>query len=342
MCPTSPRISVVLPVYNALPTLARAFESLDRQTFTDWEVIAIDDGSNDGSTEWLIDRARRDPRVHWLRRPHEGLVAALNAGLKLARGEWVARLDADDECTPDRFAAQLEFADQNPSLGLIGSLVEFAGDKVAEAGYAAHVDWLNSLVSAEDIQIARFIESPFAHPSVLFRRRLVQDHGGYRSGGFPEDYELWLRWLEAGVRMAKVPRTLLRWHDSPGRLSRTDPRYSLESFFQLKAGFLARWLAHRPDGAARPLLIWGAGRLTRRRVAFLEAKGVQVSGFIDIDPRKQGQRPDGRTVHAPESMPPSERCFVVGYVTNRGARDYQRKILIQKGFVEGTDFLFAA
>ena len=302
----------------------------------------IDDGSHDGSTEWLAERARRDYRIHLLHRPHEGLVAALNAGLEVARGEWVARLDADDECAPDRFAAQLAFADQNPSLGLVGCLVEFAGDPVAEAGYAAHVDWLNSLVSPEHIQLARFIESPFAHPSVLFRRRLVQDHGGYRAGAFPEDYELWLRWLEAGVRMAKVPQALLRWHDSPARLSRTDPRYSLESFFRLKAGFLARWLAQHPPLATRPLLIWGAGRLTRRRVAFLEAEGGQVSGFIDIDSRKQGLRPDGRTVYSPETMPPPGRCFVVGYVTNRGARDYQRNILIQKGFVEGSDFLFAA
>lgn len=342
MPPACPRISVVLPVYNALPTLARTFDSLERQTFQDWEALAIDDGSQDGSTEWLTERARHDPKIHLVCRPHAGLVAALNAGLELARGEWVARLDADDECAPDRFAAQLAFADLNPSLGLVGCLVEFAGDRIADAGYAAHVDWLNSLVRPEEIQFSRFIESPFAHPSVLFRRRLVQDHGGYRTGEFPEDYELWLRWLEAGVRMAKVPRTLLRWHDSPARLSRTDPRYSLESFFRLKAGFLARWLAQHPGLASRPLLIWGAGRLTRRRVAFLEAEGVQVSGFIDVDPRKQGHRPDGRTVHAPETMPPRERCFVVGYVSLRGARDYQRNILIQKGFVEGTDFLFAA
>ena len=69
----------------------------------------------------------------------------------------------------------------------------------------------------------------------MFRRELVARHGGYRAGDFPEDYELWLRWLDAGVRMAKVPRPLLTWHDSTGRLSRTDARYDPEAFFRLKA-----------------------------------------------------------------------------------------------------------
>lgn len=340
---TTPAVTVLLPVFNALGTLPRAVESVRRQTFTDWELVAVDDGSSDGSGEWLQRAAREEPHLRVVRRPHEGLVAALNTGLSIAASPWIARLDADDECTPTRLEEQLRFAALNPDLGVVGSLVEYAGDREANAGYAHHVDWLNTVVTAEEIGIARFIESPFAHPSVMFRRELADRHGGYRDGPFPEDYELWLRWLEAGVPMAKVPRPLLRWHDPPGRLSRIDDRYSPEAFYRLKAAYLARWLRQAlMSSGERQVLVWGAGRVTRRRVSILQAEGVRISAFIDIDSRKQGTQRDGRIVLAPEEIPGPDRALVLGYVAKRGAREAQREFLIGRGFQEGRDFLFAA
>src|SRR6185436_16591977 len=108
---------------------------------------------------------------------------------------------------------------ENRPIGLVGCLVEFGGDRSASEGYALHVDWINALTTPDEIALNRFVESPLAHPSVMFRRELVEKHGGYRAGDFPEDYELWLRWMEAGARMGKVPRVLLTWQDGPGRLS---------------------------------------------------------------------------------------------------------------------------
>ncbi len=265
-------------------------------------------------------------------------------------------MDADDESLPERLAEQVACLDAQPDIGLVGSLVEFGGDRAASQGYALHVDWLNTIITPEQISLNRFVESPFAHPSVMFRRELVARHGGYREGDFPEDYELWLRWLEACVRMAKVPRALLRWHDRAARLSRTDPRYQVESFYQLKAEYLARWLhAHVPAAANRSsaglaardaeraspsLLVWGAGRVTRKRVKLLEAHGITVSAYVDIDPNKLGRSRAGHDVLAPEQIPPG--AFVVGYVAKRGAREDCSARLGQRGFVEGRDFLFAA
>jgi hypothetical protein len=208
-------------------------------------------------------------------------------------------------------------------------------------GYALHVGWLNTLLTPEEIAQNRFVESPFAHPSVLFRRELVDRWGGYQKGDFPEDYELWLRWLEAGVRMAKVPEVLLRWHDPPGRLSRTDPRYDVEAFFRCKAGYLAHWLCAQV-APERRLLVWGAGRITRRRVDWLRRAGVVVAGYVDIDPRKVGRRLDGVTVLAPDQLPPREAAFVLGYVAARGAHAVARGHLSSRDYVEGEDFLFAA
>jgi hypothetical protein len=337
----SSRITILLPVWNALATLPRAVESIRAQTHSNWELLVIDDGSTDGSAEWLDSRAAEDDRIRVSHTAHRGLVAALNEGLRTARGEWIARMDADDESFPDRLAGQTVLLDSDPGLGVVGCQVEFGGNRQTAGGYARHVDWLNSVITPQQISLSRFVESPFAHPSVLFRRACVEHHGAYRDGPFPEDYELWLRWLEAGVRMAKLPTLGLRWNDSPRRLSRTDPRYATDAFFQLKAGYLAAWLhAHVPPG--RPLLIWGAGRSTRKRAALLETHGLSIAGYVDIDPAKIGRQLQGRTVLGPSNLPPPGKAFVIGYVTNPGARDLQRAWLEDRGLQEGHDYLFAA
>lgn len=341
----TPLVSVILPVRDALPTLPRAVASVRSQTLGPWELIAVDDGSRDGSGEWLDRVARTEPRLRVLRQPPRGIVAALNAGLAAARGELIARMDADDVCHRERLEVQVAALAAAPGLGLVSCLVEFGGERDRAAGYALHVDWLNTLLTPEAIELNRFIESPFAHPSVLFRRELAERWGGYRDGEFPEDYELWLRWLDAGVRMAKVPRPLLTWHDPPGRLSRTATRYDPEAFFRTKAPWLARELARGTRACGvRPVWIWGAGRPTRKRAAHLAAEGVAIAGYIDVDPRKATPALGGRGVPVvtPENLPRAENAFVLGYVSSRGARDLIRAALRARGYREGEDFLLCA
>lgn len=342
-----PCVSVILPVRNAAATVARAVASVQAQTRGDWELVVVDDGSADGTRKWLRRAAERDVRIRLVEQPAHGLVPALNTGLAAARGRFIARLDADDECHPERLAAQADWLEANPRTGLVSCLVRYGGDRTANAGYALHVDWLNSLLAPEQIALNRFVESPLAHPSVMFRRELVERHGGYRAGDFPEDYELWLRWLDAGVVMAKVPRELLIWHDAPGRLSRTDPRYDPEAFFRVKAGYVAKEVARLvgrdfqipPD---RETWVWGAGRPTRKRAAHLVAHGVKIAGYIDVDVKKTGKRVGGAPVIGPQALPPPGRIFVLAYVSSRGARELIRTALAGCGYAEGRDFLMCA
>lgn len=328
----APAISVLMPVRDAQGTVAAAIESVLAQTWTNWELVIVDDGSQDGTAAILGQFAQNDARVVLIHTTPKGIAEALQRGCEACRGEFIARMDADDVMDARRLELQRAFLAANRDVGFVSCRVRFGG---TEAGYAAHVDWINSLVNHDEMSLRRFVEAPVAHPSVMFRRELIQKHGGYRDGDFPEDYELWLRWLEAGVRFGKIDEELLTWNDPPQRLSRRDARYSVEAFYQMKCRYLRRWL--EKHAAGRELWLWGAGRITRRRF-----DALPVHGFIDVDEAKRGQHRDGRIVRLADDLPERETSFILAGVGARGAREAIHAHLTQRGWAEGRDFLLAA
>jgi len=334
-----PKVTVLLPCHNAARTLPAALQSLLAQDLRDFEVVAVDDGSTDETAEVLGRYAALDSRIRPLHLGHGGIVAALNAGMDMALGRYVARFDADDLCLPGRLSRQAKVLDADRGLGLVGCLVRFGGSRGAAGGYARYVDWINTLTDPEDIRLNRFVESPLAHPSVMFRARLAGRAPLYRQGAFPEDYELWLRWLEAGVRMAKVEEELLVWNDPPERLSRSDERYSVQAFYAMKSGYLARWLAARGH---REVGVLGAGRVTRQRAGLLEARGARVRAWYDIDPRKVGKVVHGVPVIHRDEVPRPGELFLLSYVASHGAREDIASHLRARGYVLGEHWLPAA
>jgi len=337
-----PAVSVLLPCYNAEGTLAEALESLAGQTFTDLEVVAVDDGSQDGTPRLLEAWAARDPRFRFIRLPHAGIIRALNAGLQACRAPYIARMDADDRAHPQRLALQVEHLEQHPETAVVGCLVEAFPKGEVRGGFQVYLEWLNSLVSDEQIRREFFVESPLAHPSVVFRREWVERAGGYQERGWPEDYDLWLRLYLAGARFAKVPRVLLQWRESPGRLTRSDSRYSLENFLRAKAHYLPRG----PLAGRETVFIWGAGMVGRRLSKHLLREGAPLVAFFDIDPRKIGRTRRGLPVLPPEALPEQwgryERPALLAAVGARGARRLIRARLEGLGLREGQDWWCAA
>lgn len=336
-------ISVLMPVRNAAATLPAALESLLAQTRPDFEIVALDDGSDDGgrTRDVLLAAAGRDHRVRPFSLPYRGIAATLAHGLTLCRGGFVARMDADDTCRADRLEKQAAFLEKRSDIGLVGCLAAFGGDPEGAAGYRHHLDWANGLTTPEDIARERFRESPLPHPTVMFRAEVASRFGGYADGPFPEDYELWLRWMDAGVRMAKVPECLVTWNDPPGRLSRTDPRYAPGRFHEIKAGYLARHL-QRINPFHPAIQVLGAGRVTRRRAEMLCGHGVVIEKWWDIDPRKVDKIVGGRQVGHRDGLPPAGTCFLVSYVASRGAAEDIAAFVTARGYVPGRDYLAAA
>ncbi|RPI80932.1 MAG: glycosyltransferase, partial [Chloroflexi bacterium] len=273
-----------MPCYNAAATLNEALESLAGQTFAGFEVIAVDDGSTDGTAEILQVWVGRDERFHLIRTEHKGIIEALNTGLAACRGKYIARMDADDIAYPERLEKQVDFLESREDVTVAGCLVEgFPRDQV-RGGFRVYISWLNSLVSDSDLRREMFVESPLAHPSVMFRTEDVIGAGGYQDHGWPEDYDLWLRLYIAGKKFGKVNQVLLSWREYPERLTRTDSRYSLENFLRAKAHYLMMGPLRNRDA----VIIWGGGMAGRRLSKHLLREGAPLRAFVDIDPRKIG------------------------------------------------------
>jgi len=330
------RCTIVLPFRDAQATLDDCLDSIQQQTMRDFDVVAVDDGSVDGSAALVRARAVDDPRICLLQPGRIGLVAALNLGLAQAAAPLVARMDADDVMLPERIELQCRRLDQQAEIALVGTQVELFSDAPIRAGYREYVRWQNGCCTPEQIAAAIYVESPLAHPSVMVRRNVVMAAGGYRDGDFPEDYELWLRLHRAGHKLAKVPSVLLRWRERADRLSRVDPRYARAAFDRLRA----RHLIDEPAvHDAAEVVIWGAGYRTRQRVRLLLERGVRPVAWIDISRKKIGQRIWGLPVQAPSWLDRRPRPFVLVYVARHGAREQIAAQLDAYGYRVGLDYL---
>jgi glycosyltransferase involved in cell wall biosynthesis len=335
----SPAVSVILPVYNGALFLEASVSSILRQTFRDFELIVVNDSSTDNSELLLQQLASQDIRIRVITIPHAGVAEAFNCGMREARGEYIARMDADDEMLPDRLAMQVEYLQKHPEIGVVSCLVQYGGNRATQQGYAIHVDWINTLTTHEEIVLNRFAESPICNPSVLFRAELFRTLGGAITGDFPEDYEMWLRWMENGVRFAKIPKFLFTWNDPPSRITRNDNRYSSEAFDSAKRKYLINFL--KTNAHNKNVFLCGAGRVTRKKAKELLKGQITVGGFIDIDPAKIGRTFDGYKVHSLHEFHSPNQGFILSLVGNRGAGSTIRNILLQRQFKEGHDFIIA-
>ncbi|MCM2372202.1 glycosyltransferase [Aporhodopirellula aestuarii] len=209
-------IDVVMPIYNAERYLELAVRSLLQQTYPNFRIVCIDDGSTDGSSDILAALAREDSRVAVFRQENKGLVGALNAGLSQCTAPLVARMDADDIAMPERFRLQREFLNSHSDVVAVGAaILELDSD-----GEALGVDQFGSTHEAIERDMLR-TKTGMAHPTVMMRREVVDSLGGYRlKYEWIEDLDLWLRMAEVG-RLANLPEVLLcyRQHGSSGTWS---------------------------------------------------------------------------------------------------------------------------
>ena len=211
----SPKVSVILPTYNAAMHLGKAINSILGQTFEDFELIIVDDGSTDNTSEILANYA--DPRIIILTQENLGLPKALNKGIAAARGVYLARQDADDISLPQRLEKQVEFLDQNLNYGLVGSWTQIITPEGPTLRQHTHP------ASNGQLQIQLLMNNQFVHSAVMLRASCLKITGLYSENPEhfpPEDYDLWLK-IAQHFPVANIPQVLLQYLELPSSISRT-------------------------------------------------------------------------------------------------------------------------
>jgi len=334
-----PLVSVLLPVRDAEATLVRCLRSLAAQTLENHEVVAVDDGSTDGSGHILEQWAHTDARIRVVHTEPLGLSPALNRAAALARGPLLARMDADDVCAPHRLGAQWARLKEPPPVDILGSRVLFRGEGARNTeGMRAYTTWQNTLLEHAAIVRDLWIESPLVHPSVMMPASILSRLGGYRDFGGPEDYDLWLRGEGAGLRFAKHPECLLEWWDGGARLTRISPNYAAEALLRLKVEALER--RHLPPG--RPVVIWGAGPIGKSWARALRPRGHVLRAFVEVDRRKLGTTLYGAPVVSVGEAGELGPALHLAAVGQRGRREQIRAAARGMGLLDGRDLIAVA
>src|SRR5690242_1980969 len=237
----STKVTVLMPAYNAGKYIAEAIESVLQQTFTDFKLLIIDDGSTDNTEE--IIRSFSDKRIHLIHQSHHGIAAALNKGLSKAASEYIARFDADDICFPERLMQQVAFLDEHPEVIIIGSDAEY----ISEDG--EHLFHFKSIGHSHQ-QIIQKIHSycPFIHSSVMYRKEAIIKAGGYSIHAHSfEDYLLWIQLLKFG-KFANLPQQLIKVRFNPASVT-IDERWRGRFFRKMKRDIISKGTITENEGS---------------------------------------------------------------------------------------------
>jgi glycosyltransferase involved in cell wall biosynthesis len=228
MIKAMPKITVLVPAYNAEKYIGKAIDSVLAQTFTDFELLLINDGSTD-ATEAII-RSYTDERIRLINQTNQGIAAALNMGMLNANADLIARFDADDICMPERLMLQYNFLQEQPDYVIVGAdadYIDMNGDFVFTCHLPAHND--------EDIRDLALHKCPFIHSAVLFRKEPIMRAGAYNTNAYAfQDHLLWSKVIKLG-KACNLPRALLQVRLNPESIS-IDEKWRTKRFREIKSG----------------------------------------------------------------------------------------------------------
>ncbi len=327
-----PKVSVLISAYNAEETIGRCLDSIIAQTYHDFEIILVNDGSSDNTLSIIT--TFEDERLQVVDLPHMGLQKALNTGLTYCTGMYIARMDADDWSYPERLARQVKILDTDSTIGVVSGLVEYAGDRDKNKGYALHVDWVNSLQSHAEMYLNRFEDSPIVNPSSMFRKSLVDVYGAYSEDAIPEDYEFWMRLFHHNIKFHKVPYPVLKWYDLDKRITRTSEHYSSNAFQKVKTHYLLKQLKF---DSFKHIFIFGTGKTVNKKIKSLISHGIVVNKFLEV---KDGPYTSNNIVHYTELPQYSGQEYVLSYVGDRAGKVRIRRYLEELNYTLGKSFFF--
>lgn len=287
-------VSIVMPVKNAMPYLKACLDSILEQTYANWELIAINDGSEDHSKALLEQYAASDRRIQTYDNQGSGIIPALQQAYRHATGILITRMDADDIMMPSKIITMARALIDQSHVVAIGQVKYFSSTEILGDGYRKYQDWLNGLTSSGDNFNEIYKECVIPSPCWMMHRAEFDDIGGFQSEIYPEDYDLAFRMYQAGYRVIPCNNVIHHWRDYPTRTSRTDDNYADNRFLNIKVHYFIK-IDYDPN---QQLVLWGAGNKGKQIAKLLIEKGLEFLWVCD-NPNKIGQDIYGVVLESP-------------------------------------------
>lgn len=316
------QISILMPFKNAASWLEETVQSVLEQTEADWELIAVDDHSDDGSAELL--RAVPDSRIHVLKNEGSGIISALQMGLNKAQGTFITRMDADDLMPPNKLALLLELVSSNKNRCVATGKVRYFSTQEVTEGYRNYESWMNERVDENDHYKHIFRECVIASPNWMVRREFIVADRIFEKLQYPEDYDMTFHWMQNNYEIHPTKEVTHLWREHPQRTSRNSEVYDQASFFNLKLN----WFAKLHSNFNR-LAVFGVGPKGKLIVEQLQDRyeiswyDVQFENYMAPILNHKIQNPED----AREPM-----ALIAVYPTNRELLEH---FLLKKGYVVG-------
>ena len=264
-----PKVSIIMPAKNAGKYIAECLSSIQRQTFSFWELIIVNDHSTDNTVSIIENACSSDSRIKLYHNKGNGIIPALQLALSFARGIYITRMDADDIMPDNKLQLMVEAISTAPEKTIVTGLVKYISEFQVSEGYKKYEQWLNERVQHNDHWKWVYRECVIASPNWLIRKEELLEGNGFDNLTYPEDYDHVLKWYDQGFQIKPINKVTLLWREHPERTSRNSDHYNQESFFQLK---LKHFIKHQLENSK--LVLWGEtvkGKLTAQ---ILETENV--------------------------------------------------------------------
>ncbi|MCB9185500.1 MAG: glycosyltransferase family 2 protein [Flavobacteriales bacterium] len=320
-------ISILMPVKNAEPFLNDCIESILNQSETNWELIAVDDGSTDSSYDLLQQFAEVDTRIKPLKNNGSGIIDALRLAYANSSGELITRMDADDKMAPDKLKILKRNLKSSGKDHIAVGKVKYFADGTLGDGYQRYETWLNGLTGTGANYSDIYKECVIPSPCWMVYREDLERCEAFRPNTYPEDYDLCFRFYRENLKVIPCNQVLHYWRDHPTRSSRNDENYADNRFLELKVKWFLK-LDHDPQ---KTLILWGAGAKGKAIAKLLIEKNIEFV-WICNNPNKIGKHVYGKEMLPTDAITQAGDAQVIVAVANLIEQEEIRKRLTSEAF----------
>lgn len=329
------KVSILIPVRNGDPFLQECLDSILNQTYSDWELIIINDHSTDNTAAMLKEYCEKDSRITICANQGKGIIAALQLGYSKSRGDLITRMDADDIMKVDKISLMVKKLQEKGKGFVAVGLVEYFAENGIGDGYFYYQEWLNKLTVNETNFDEIYKECVVPSPSWMMFKEDFEKIGRFDSTVYPEDYELAFRMMKHQLKIASIPQVIHSWRDYSTRTSRTDEHYSDNFFLPVKMTYFFE--LHRDS--ARELTLWGAGKKGKELAAFLIEQNQDFS-WVTNNPNKIGKDIYGKKLESEKRLLKKIGPQILIAIRNKEAQKEIKKALDSMNQTPNTDYFF--